>query len=196
MVTEQPEFKADCELIWVKLEVTGSHPLYIGAYYKPKEEDQDSLIELRKSLEKVGKKNGNIWLLGNFNLPGLTWTDNISLPKSTLTSKPFYEYFLDLINDLGLCQMVTEPTRHSPDNTLYHFLTSNPTMIQKVDIMPGLGDHDVVMDEGLIKAKTPKSPFVCKGRLCKAQIYHERFSGKVLFKPCWYIYRRAMDLIC
>ena len=102
-VTEQPEFKADCELIWVKLEVTGSHPLYIGAYYKPKEEDQDSLIELHKSLEKVGRKNGNIWLLGNFNLPGLTWTDNIPLPKSTLTSKPVYEYFLDLINDLGLC---------------------------------------------------------------------------------------------
>lgn len=106
---------------------------------------------MRKSLEKVGKKNGNIWLLGNFNLPGLTWTDNIPLPKSTLTSKPVYEYFLDLINDLGLCQMVSEPTRRSPDNTLYLFLTSNPTMIQKVDILPGLGNHDVVMAEGLIK---------------------------------------------
>ena len=93
-VTEQPEFKAGCELIWVKLEVTGSHPLYICAYYKPKEEDQDSLIELHKSLEQVGK--GNIWLLGDFNLPGLTWTDNIPLLKSTLTSKPVYEYFLDL----------------------------------------------------------------------------------------------------
>ena len=141
-VTEQPEFKADCELIWVKLEVTGSHPLYIGAYYKPHEEDLTSLTELRKSIEQVGKKNGNIWLLGDFNLPGLTWTDNIPLLKSTLSSKPVYEYFLDLINDFGLCQMVTEPTRHSPDNTLDLFLTSNPTLIQRVDILPGLGDPE------------------------------------------------------
>ena len=150
-VTEQPEFKADCELIWVKLEVTGSHPLYIGAYYKPHEDDLTSLTELRKSIEQVGKKNGNNWLLGDFNLPGLTWTDNIPLLKSTLSSKPVYEYFLDLINDFGLCQMVTEPTRHSPDNTLDLFLTSNATLIQRVDILPGLGDHDVVLAEGLIK---------------------------------------------
>ena len=47
--------------------------------------------------------------------------------------------------------MVTEPTRHSPDITLDLFLTSNPTLIQKVDILPGLGDHDVVLAEGLIK---------------------------------------------
>ena len=47
--------------------------------------------------------------------------------------------------------MVTEPTRHSPDNTLDLFLTSNPTLIQRVDILPGLGDHDVVLAEGLIK---------------------------------------------
>ena len=31
------------------------------------------------------------------------------------------------------------------------FLTSYPTLIQKVDILPGLGDHDVVLAEGLIK---------------------------------------------
>ena len=49
--------------------VTGSHPLYIGAYYKPHEDALTSLTELRKSIEQVGKKNGNIWLLGNFNLP-------------------------------------------------------------------------------------------------------------------------------
>ena len=79
-VTEQPEFKADCELIWVKLEVTGSHPLYIGAYYKPHEDDLTSLTELRKSIEQVDKKNGNIWLLGDFNLPGLTISHYLSQP--------------------------------------------------------------------------------------------------------------------
>ena len=42
--TEQPEFSSECELLWVRLQIAGSHPLYIGAYYKPKEEDLESLI--------------------------------------------------------------------------------------------------------------------------------------------------------
>ena len=55
--TEQPQFKTECELIWVKLEVrTGAHPLFIGAYYRPKEDDQPSLLELRRSVEEVKKK--------------------------------------------------------------------------------------------------------------------------------------------
>ena len=51
--TEQPQFKTECELIWVKLEVTGVHPLFISAYYRPKEDDQPSLLELRRSVEEV-----------------------------------------------------------------------------------------------------------------------------------------------
>ena len=47
---EQPEFKADCELICVKLEVTGSHPLYIGAYYK---QTDLILLDFSKAFDKV-----------------------------------------------------------------------------------------------------------------------------------------------
>ena len=66
---------------------------------------------------------------------------------------------LDLINYFGHCQMVTEPTRQ--DNTLDLFLTSNPTLTQRVNILPGLGErinilpglghHDVVSTESIIK---------------------------------------------
>ena len=104
---------------------------------------------MRKSIEQVGKKNGNIWLRSDFNLPGLTSTDNILLFRPYLC-KSVYDYFLDLTNDFGLCQIVTEPTRQ--DNTLDLFLTSNPTLIQRVNILPGLEDHDVVSTESLIKS--------------------------------------------
>ena len=107
------------------------------------------LTELRKSLEQISQKNVNVWLLGDFNLPGLTWTD-IPLFKSNFSCKSLYDYFLDLINDFGLCQMVTEPTRQG--NTLVLFLTTNPTLIQKVDILPGQGDYHEVSAEGLVKA--------------------------------------------
>ena len=59
--SEQAQFHTNCEMVWVKLEVTGVHTLYICAYYKPKEDDQESLLELRWSLEEVKKHaKGNI----------------------------------------------------------------------------------------------------------------------------------------
>ena len=49
---EQPQFKTDCEILWVKIETTGVHPLFLCAFYRPKEENQDDLIELGKSIER------------------------------------------------------------------------------------------------------------------------------------------------
>ena len=54
--TEQPQFKTNCELLWVKLEVTGVQPLFICAFYNPKEGNLEDLLELRRSIEEVNKK--------------------------------------------------------------------------------------------------------------------------------------------
>ena len=124
--TEQAQFRTNCEMVWVKLEVTGVHPLYICAYYKPTEEDQDSITELHRSVEMVKRQTaetkGNIWVLGDFN-PNFTWTDRSpSLkPDSSLTKT--YDLFLDILNDLGFTQMVTSPTRQ--EIILDLFLTTN-----------------------------------------------------------------------
>ena len=122
--------------------------MYICAYYKPKEEDQESLVELRRSFEHVEelKKHtkGNLWVLGDFNLPDLTWTDNAPSMKSDCTHSKTYDLFLDILNDFGFPQMVTVPTRH--DNILGLFLASNPTIVDQVDCRPGLSDHDMVTD--------------------------------------------------
>ena len=81
--------------------------------------------------------------------------------------------------------MVTEPTRHSPGNTLDLFLTSNPTLIQKVDILPGLGDNDVVLAEGLIKTvfqkqKTRKVHLFAKADWEKLKSIMKDFQAKFL----------------
>ena len=38
--SEQPQLRSECEITWVKLEVVGTQPLYLAAFYKPKEDDQ------------------------------------------------------------------------------------------------------------------------------------------------------------
>ena len=125
------------------------------------------MIELGKSIEKVkAKAKGNIWILGDFNLPKLTWTDNIPTLKPDCSLKPAYETFLDQIDDFSLTQMVTQPTRQG--NILDLFLTTNPTLIQQVNCQAGLSDHDMVIAYGALKPTTQK----CKPRkvslFCKA----------------------------
>ena len=71
--SHEPQFTVDCEIIWNKLQVTGAKPYYIGAYYRPHESDEHSLLELRKSLEKVRAHSGTILLIGDLNLPKLDW---------------------------------------------------------------------------------------------------------------------------
>ena len=149
---EQPQFKTDCEILWVKIEITGVHPLFLCAFYRPKEENQDNLIELGKSIEKVkAKAKGNILILVDFNLPKLTWTDNIPTLKPDCSLKPAYETFLDQIDDFSLTQMVTQPTRQG--NILDLFLTTNPTLIQQVNCQAGLSDHDMVIAYGALQLK-------------------------------------------
>lgn len=72
IATEQKQLKTNCALIWVKIEMVTSKPLYLAAYYRPKEEDTGSNAELRCSLEMVTTLKGNIWLLGDFNYPKLS----------------------------------------------------------------------------------------------------------------------------
>ena len=39
--------------------------------------------------------------------------------------------------------MVTEPTRH--ENVLDLFLTTNHTLVQKTEILPGIADHNIMV---------------------------------------------------
>jgi len=50
--------------------------------------------------------------------------------------------------------MVTEPTRG--DNILDLFITDNPTFVQKVNILPGIADHDIVYAKVNIRPQVTK----------------------------------------
>ena len=73
--SEQPQLRSECEITWVKLEVVGTQPLYLAAFYKPKEDDQDSLDGLTSSLDGLTGKKGNTIFVRDFNFPKFTWVD-------------------------------------------------------------------------------------------------------------------------
>jgi hypothetical protein len=128
--------------------------------------------ELRESLSRIKKsKNSQIWLAGDFNLPDVNW--------DTLSVNPGGSYvnlskrMIEIANDVGLEQIVREPTRGK--NTLDLFFTSNPTLVERSTVVPGLSDHDGVP---LIIIST--KPRVIKQRPRKVYLYHKANTDALL----------------
>ena len=71
---------------------------------------------------------------------------------------------IDLANDFGLEQFVTEPTRQ--DSILELFFTNCPTLVEKSSMLPGLSDHD-----GIPVILVNTSPKVVKQKPHKVYLY-------------------------
>ena len=140
----QPDIDSESEIIWAKIDLPGMKSTLVGSFYKPNENDPDSLQGLRDSLSKI-PRSSNIWLLGDFNLPQIDWdTEQI---KSNCSHTSVYESFLNITHDFGLEQVVKIPTREN--NTLDLFLLNQPSLVHSTKTLPplGQGDHDIVHHE-------------------------------------------------
>ena len=72
---------------------------------------------------------------------------------------------IDLANDFGLEQFVTEPTTRQ-DSILELFFTNCPTLVEKSSMLPGLSDHD-----GIPVILVNTSPKVVKQKPHKVYLY-------------------------
>ena len=97
-------------------------------------------------------KKGNMWILGGFNFPKLQWDpDYVPIIRSGHSYPPIYKDFVSCLDDFGLVQMVIKPIRG--DNILDLLLTTNPTLVNSVEILPGLSDHDISISKASVKPK-------------------------------------------
>ena len=115
------------------------HPT-TGAFYNPYESDQHNCKEFSKSLSNARTLNCNIQVAGDFNLPKMDWGHMCPSPDCKHPS--FYRQITEVLNDSNLTQTVSIQTRDS--NILDLLFTTNPTLAQRVCILPGISDHDIV----------------------------------------------------
>ena len=121
--------------MWAKIELVGTKPLYIAAYYRPKENDVYSADEFRKSLEMVSQQKGDTWVLGDLNYPKLDWDkDDVPFIKSGSANPTLYDSFIETMLEYNLTQIVRDPTRLG--NILDLFLTTNHTLVDTVNVIP------------------------------------------------------------
>jgi hypothetical protein len=165
----------DCELVWAKVKVKGTKDLYIGSFYRPPDKKgEDYLQGLKKYLCRIPTGNGaHLWLGGDFNLGDIDWeTENLKpQPKDARECRQL----LDITRDSYLDQIVMEPTRitETCENTLDLFFTNNKTLIHKVEVVPGMSDHESVFVESAI------SPRLRRTTPRKVNLYRKADFGKM-----------------
>ena len=161
--SREPSLETECEILWVKVKVTGCKSLYICAFYNPDESNASSLENFEISLQRIPSESAHIWIAGDLNLPGFDWKHNCLLPNCRypeLTRK-----FVNCLGDYGLAQLVKEPTRGN--NVLDLFITNIESLITKTHVIPGISDHDAVFVEGNI------SPIINKQRQRLIPLYNQ-----------------------
>ena len=85
-------------------------------------------------------------LAGDFNLPDVNWDTDSVKPSSDRVykgSEDCCNTLLDITRSHNLQQVVSFPTRQQ--NMLDLLFTSNPTVIQTVKPLPGISDHDSIV---------------------------------------------------
>ena len=142
VMVHHPEFETDCELIWAQLQIVRFKSIFVGSFYRPPFSSAESLKNLEESIQKITAKTkmGNIWLGGDFNLADICW-ETASI-KQYANNGTMCNQLLEICNDAGFSQMVTEPTctQGATSNIVDLFLTTDPTLVQNVHNIPGFSD--------------------------------------------------------
>ena len=148
--TEEPHLsKTDCEILWIKVKLKYRRDLLIGAYYRNDVSNESSFRSMAESLRLAcNSQNAIIVLGGDLNFPGFDWKEKRIKPNSSYIE--LHKDFLNLLADLGLEQLIENPT-HISGNTLDLIITSHPNCFPRTEIAPGLSDHAIVYAELLIQ---------------------------------------------
>ena len=131
---------------------------FVGAFYKPpKTTDPAYLDNLSSCLSKI-PRGAHLWLGGDFNLADIDWENECIVPQATNATQ--YTQLLTVVKDAFLDQIVSTPTRitESTSNLLDLFLTNNRTLINKCEVVPGIGDHEAVYVESSMRPMKVKTP--------------------------------------
>ena len=151
--SEPEELKVDayCEMVRVHVQIPGATQLYIGSLYRPHDQNDPAYLDqLNTCLSRI-PVGAHTWLGGDFNLGDIDWETETVKPnpyKSGLCHQ-----LLQISKDHFLDQLVLEPTRITEDtgNTLDLFFSNNQSLVNRVEVIPGISDHETVYVESSLR---------------------------------------------
>ena len=135
------------ESVWVPIHTSQTKELHLCSFYKPPSAPSTRLDFLAQSVSALYRRNKkshpHIIIAGDFNFSDINWKSEPPMPINPATASDMNS-LLDFIEDNALTQHVTEPTRPVSLKTPDLVLSSTPTLISDVNVVPGMSDHDLV----------------------------------------------------
>ena len=126
------------------------------------------------------------------------WIGTICALPMTFNHPSFYRQIAEVLNDSNLTQTVSLPTRES--NIIDLFFTTNPTLVKRVSILPGISDHDIVQIQVNILFQKPRSISLYKkanwdGMKQSLEAYHQDMLESGKYSPPSMQYSYGMTFI-
>ena len=113
--------------------------LTVGSFCRPPNSGIKALDQLKISLSRFANNSTSMIILaGDFNLPDISW--NILTTKQHCWNTDLHTQLLDIVNDLSL-------TQHKRNNILDLLLTNTPNLVNRVEVRPGISDHQAICTE-------------------------------------------------
>ena len=113
--------------------------------------------------------------------------------KTRMQLSLIYKDFISCLDGFGLVQMVSKPTRG--DNIPDLFLTSNQTLVNKVEILSGISEKDQDQDNLLVKRRNDNhSPGPVIRELVPSFHQRSELSNTILCIFSWWDQRIGEDI--
>ena len=113
IATRVYEWETNCEIVWIKLQLAGSVPLHIAAYYKPSESDPQSVEVFKKSVAMANSLKGHIWM-GSGQLGPKTSRPRTTRPIKKIGPRQLCQ-IIPISEDNGPNCRTTRPIKIRPD---------------------------------------------------------------------------------
>ena len=161
----EQELETDVEIVWCSVQDRNGGKVYISSFYRPPDSDDAYMDQFLASLTcaKDVCKGRKLICGGDFNLPDIEWATGTVTPggRHQVPSSNL----INCLNDLGLEQLVTSPTR--VHNILDLVITNSPQYVQSIEVCEGISDHSIVVCDFHLKLKIKqkkKRKVFCYGR--------------------------------
>ena len=163
-ISELPKLndEPDQEAIWASVKLGGAKELFLCSVYKPPSTQTLPCINnvttaTYKIFDSHSRSHPNIIISGDLNLGDIDWSKNPPSTTNPLTCRDMSS-LLEYIDNCALTRHVIEPTLPASGWTLDLVISSTPALVSKVEIRPGISDHDIVLFDINIKCKRIAKP--------------------------------------
>ena len=109
-------------------------------FYRSPDANPEPLEQLENSLTRfMNNANSHVILCRDFYLPSINWDTCETMEHAK------HPKLLSILDDTGMCQSNLKPTRY--ENMLDLLITNSLNLVNRLETIPGLSDHDAIFGE-------------------------------------------------